>query len=191
MKTSNRGKFTFRVWNVLICLVFALVARKGPAHEFDIGFIGLHGGVYEKLETYAARLQLKLQYFDDAAMDDGSAQLDEVKVLFLQHTRAEDRDTYKSLFENAKKRNPQLVVIAFQSSTADLFQSLGLSNLLTPDTKASKYYGNVTSNLNRLLCTRGNLPGQGMARGAPRGIGNDWSLSSRCTESIRNGQRIF
>lgn len=155
MKTSNRGKFTFRVWNVLICLVFTLVAHKGHAQEFDIGFIGLHGGVYEKLESYAARLQLKLQYFDDAQMDDGSAQLDDVKVLFLQHTRAEDRDTYKSLFENAKKNNPQLVVIAFQSSTADLFQSLGLSDLLTPDTKASKYYGNVTSNLNRLLLYTG------------------------------------
>ncbi|MFO0941099.1 MAG: cobaltochelatase subunit CobN, partial [Pirellulales bacterium] len=124
-------------------------------NEFDIGFIGLHGGVYEQLLKYAPALNLKLRYYEDAEIESGNADLASLQVLYLQHTRAEDRDRYKKIFSDAKAKNPKLVVIAFQSSTADLFSSLGLDGVLTDDPQAAKYYGNTQDNLRRLLVYSG------------------------------------
>jgi cobaltochelatase CobN len=59
------------------------------------------------------------------------------------------------LFLDAKKKNPHLVIIAFQSSTIELFSSLGIGEVLTDDKVAGQYYGNSNENLRRLLLYTG------------------------------------
>ena len=66
---------------------------------FDVGFIGLHGGVYEKLLTHAKPLELRLTYFEDGDIAAKTADLSTVQVLYVQHTREEDRDAYRALIE--------------------------------------------------------------------------------------------
>ncbi len=94
---------------------------------------------------------LSLVYFDDDAIQSGVAELASVKVLYIQHTRAEDREQYVELFKKAKQANPNLIVIAFQANTQELFRSLGIADVLTLDNEAPAYYGNTTENLRGLL----------------------------------------
>jgi cobaltochelatase CobN len=122
---------------------------------FDVGFIGLHGGVYEQLEKYAIELDIRLRYFEDAEIEIGVADLASADVIYVQHTRAEDRERYRSLFQSAKTKNPKLKVIAFQASTIELFKTLGIADVLVDDLIASKYYGNTPDNLRRLLVYTG------------------------------------
>ncbi len=107
----------------------------------DIGFVGLHGGIYGQLEKFASELDLKLRYFEDSEIESGVADFACVGVLYVQHTRAEDREKYQRIFRAAKTKNPNLTVIAFQSSTQELFRSLGLADVLVDDEQAGKYYG--------------------------------------------------
>lgn len=120
----------------------------GPA---DIGFIGLHGGVFSHLQEHAEPLQLRLRYFDDASIAQKTVRLSDVQVLYIQHIREEDREAYKTLLEEAKKNNPALKIIVFQASSAEFLRGLGLEQLLHADDKAVRYYGSSRENLRRLL----------------------------------------
>lgn len=145
----------------LVGMALCLLSSTSQAQETtdstkpEIGFVGLHGGIYEKLVPMAKALDVGVTYFDDALIESGMADFGSVKVLYLQHTRAEERELYKQLFLDAKKKNPHLVIIAFQSSTIELFSSLGIGEVLTDDKVAGQYYGNSNENLRRLLLYTG------------------------------------
>ncbi len=126
-------------------------AAEGTPPAFDIGFIGLHGGVYEQLETHAPLLQLKLTYFEDGEVAQRQADLGSVRVLFIQHTREEDRDAYRDLIQQAKNAHPGLRIIVFQSSSFEFLRGLNLANHVMQDQEASAYYGSSAENLRRLL----------------------------------------
>lgn len=141
-----------------LCLIPAIeTPAQQSVREPDagVGFIGLHGGVYEQLLPIAKRLDVPITYFDDQRIESGEADLGSVQVLYVQHTRAENRELYKKSFRDAKKKNPKLVVIAFQSSTVELFSSLGINDVLTDDKTAGQYYGSSAENLRRLLLYTG------------------------------------
>ena len=137
-----------------MCLTSSLLlgdeADTAPA-SFDIGLIGLHGGIYEHLEKHAPSLHLRLRYFEDGEIASKTADLGDVRVLYVQHTRSEDREAYQELFARAKRRNPSLKIIVFQPSSAELFRQLGVGSLLTDDADAGQYYGSSSENLRRLL----------------------------------------
>lgn len=151
------------LWLSMCIMVLCSIGYTLPLHgqdvtretRSDIGFIGLHGGVYEKLQPLAQALELRLSYFDDALVESGRADFSTVDVLYIQHTRAEDREMYRRLFMEAKQKNSSLIVIAFQSSTKDLFASLGIGEVLSDDQTAGQYYGNSPENLRRLLIYTG------------------------------------
>jgi cobaltochelatase CobN len=107
-----------------------------PAAEFDIGFIGLHGGIYEHLEKFAPHLRLRLRYFQDGEIAAKRADLGSVRVLYVQHVRDEDREAYRELLSRATKFNPSLTIIVFQPSSEELFRQVGVGNLLTKDAEA-------------------------------------------------------
>ncbi|MBL8870063.1 MAG: cobaltochelatase subunit CobN, partial [Planctomycetaceae bacterium] len=160
------------VWMGLVVLsslqaLSATIAAQQAVDEptAEIGFIGLHGGIYEQLLPLAKNLPVQLTYFEDERIESGKADLGSVRVLYIQHTRAEDRELYKKRFVEAKKKNPKLVVIAFQSSTAELFSSLGIGDVLTDDKTAGQYYGSSTENLRRLLVYTGKTY-----------LGRDWKV---------------
>lgn len=117
----------------------------------DVGFIGLHGGVYEQLEKHAPALELRLRYFDDGEIASRKAELGSVRVLYVQHVREEDRAAYAELLKQAKQRNKDLRVIVFMPKSADFLRGIGAGDLLTDDAEAAKYYGSSNENLRRLL----------------------------------------
>lgn len=146
----------------LLCAAVMLVggvrmlgAQQGKVEEVrtpaDIGFIGLHGGVYEQLEPHAKTLGLKLRYFEDGAIAARVADLGSVTVLYVQHTREEDREAYRELILKARQKNPKLVIVAFQPSSGEFLRGLAGEEVISRDPEAPKYYGNTADNLRRLL----------------------------------------
>lgn len=133
------------------CLTCAALAGPAAAADYDIGFIGLHGGIYEQLENFARPLGLRLRYFEDGPISTRQAELHTVRVLYVQHVREEDRAAYVELFQQAKQRNPELRIVVFMDKSAAFLRGLGLGKLLTDDAEAPKYYGSSNENLRRLL----------------------------------------
>jgi cobaltochelatase CobN len=142
-------------FGLLPALSFGQELAKDSSERGDVGFIGLHGGIFEQLREFAPELNLRLRYFQDSEIERGEADLGSVDVLFVQHTRAQNRESYRALFQAARSKNPRLVVIAFQSSTHELFRNLGIADLLTRDEQAGAYYGSTRENLRRLLLYTG------------------------------------
>lgn len=137
-------------------LVSAASAREEPpGPTYDVGFIGLHGGVYEQLEPHARVLEMRLRYFEDGEIAARKADLSTVRVLYIQHTREEDREAYRELIEQARARNPRLRVIALASNGNEFLKGLNLGPHLDNDREAARYYGSTSENLRRLLLYTG------------------------------------
>ena len=118
---------------------------------FDVGFIGLHGGVYEQLLTHAKPLEMRLTYFEDGDIAARTADLSTVRILYVQHTREEDRDAYRTLIEAAQAKNPNLRIYVFPANAVEFFQGLNLKAKVERDAGAAAYYGSSSENLRRML----------------------------------------
>lgn len=140
---------------MLTGLALGQETSKDSNQSYDVGFVGLHGGVFEQLRDFAPELNLRLRYFQDSEIEQGGADLGSVNVLYIQHTRSQNRESYRALFQDARSKNPRLVVIAFQASTHELFKNLGIGDFLTSDEQAGAYYGSTRENLRRLLVYTG------------------------------------
>ena len=119
------------IWLGLSFLISCLFAFSGAGKSkaaddgmADIGFVGLHGGVFSELEKHAQPLHLKVKYFDDAKIANRNCDLASVDVIFLQHIREEDRDAYRELLTKAQKTKPSLKVIPFQENAAVFLKQL-------------------------------------------------------------------
>lgn len=142
------------MWRGFTLFAALLISAAAPAQgdeKSDIGFIGLHGGVYEQLQTHAKALQLRLQYFEDGEISRRAADLSRVRVLYIQHTRDEDRDAYRVLIEQAKAKHPGLKIIPFAANGVEFLRGLNLGQHLEKDSEAARYYGSSNENLRRLL----------------------------------------
>ncbi|WP_397571724.1 cobaltochelatase subunit CobN [Schlesneria sp. T3-172] len=122
-----------------------------PVPAFEIGFIGLHGGVYEQLQTYAKPLNLRLTYFEDGDVANKRVDLSTVRLLYIQHTREEDRDTYRLLLDEATRKNPGLRVFVLPANAVDFFRTMNLKQPVERDSDAANYYGSSAENLRRML----------------------------------------
>ncbi|MCC7086308.1 MAG: cobaltochelatase subunit CobN [Pirellulales bacterium] len=145
--------FSITVGAVCCTLPAAAVesADRGESASWDIGFVGLHGGVYDELLAAAKPLGLRLRYFEEDEIASRTCDFSAVRVLYIQHTRSEEREALGALLRQATVKNPQLKVIVFMPSSADLLKSVGLADQLTDDAIARRYYGSTTENLRRLL----------------------------------------
>ncbi|HID31613.1 MAG TPA: cobaltochelatase subunit CobN, partial [Desulfobacterales bacterium] len=124
--------------------VFAQVQGEQQA---DIAFVGLHGGIFESLKEFEKELDVKLEYLTDEMIASGKLDLSAYKVIFLQHLRRDNRDTYRAIFQSAKKKNPELRIISI-SGRFDMLKDL---NIVEHDPEVRKYYGSSKENLRRLL----------------------------------------
>ena len=129
----------------------AASADQTSSIPFDIGFIGLHGGVYEQLQNYAKPLNLRLTYFEDGKIADKTADLSTVRVLYIQHTREEDRDAYRQLLDAATAKNPDLMAWVLQANAVEFFRGMNLKAAVDRDADAASYYGSSSENLRRML----------------------------------------
>ncbi len=144
------------LWHVMVFAAFLVGVSSAHGEEMaDVGFIGLHGGIFESLREHARPLGLKLKYFEDGDISQQSADLSRVRVLYVQHTREEDREAYFKLISQARKNNPDLKVIVFARNSGEFLKTIGLENDLYDDSEASTYYGSSSENLRRLLLYTG------------------------------------
>ncbi|MCA9034289.1 MAG: cobaltochelatase subunit CobN [Planctomycetaceae bacterium] len=123
--------------------------RQDPAPK--MAFIGLHGGVFETLKTFAEDQSLKLTYLRDGNIADGTASLDGVSVLFLQHTRDDLRRQYQELIKAARSDNPSLRVFSLSGLAEADLPELTKAGVVEKDEALSAYYGSSPENLRRLL----------------------------------------
>ncbi|HLA85757.1 MAG TPA: cobaltochelatase subunit CobN [Thermoguttaceae bacterium] len=136
-----------------VCLALSPVLGDEAATsdtEFDIGFIGLHGGIYELLERYAKELGVTIDYVTDGQIVNGKADLTKYRVVLLQHDTA-GRDPIRDLFLRTKRKSPTTRIIAIPDYAKNMMNDLGSKNPIEYDPALSKYYGSATENLRRLL----------------------------------------
>lgn len=123
----------------------------GATAAADIGFIGLHGGIYEQLQKHAAGLSLRLVYFEDGEIARRSADLGQVRVLYVQHVREEDREAYQAAIRQGREKNPALAIYVFPANSFEFLKGLAPAGAVEQDAEAQKYYGSSGENLRRLL----------------------------------------
>jgi hypothetical protein len=82
------------------------------ANDVRIAFVGLHGGVFEVLQSFGAQLGLQMDYLTDDQIRQESVDFARYQVVLLQHVRGEDRDHYQRLIASAKQRRPVLRVLS-------------------------------------------------------------------------------
>ncbi len=141
-----------------VCLgPLAAAEPKSPAgqdqHEGPprIAFVGLHGGVFEVLQSFAGELGLSMDYLTDEQIHDEAVDLARYRLVFLQHARGEDRDHLQRLVLSAKNRQSELRVIAISAYSAQSLPGLAKRRLVETDPKLSAYYGSLKDNLRRML----------------------------------------
>jgi len=116
-----------------------------------IAFVGLHGGIFDVLKRYEKELHLRLDYLSDESLSKEQVDLSPYRVVFLQHLKREDRDHYRRLFAQAKKRNPGLRIVSISGLAERHLPGLVKSGVLQGDPKLRAYYGSSPENLRRFL----------------------------------------
>ena len=123
--------------------------HEGPPR---IAFVGLHGGVFEVLQSFAGELGLSMDYLTDEQIHDEAVDLARYRLVFLQHARGEDRDHLQRLVLSAKNRQRR----AARDRHLGLFRPIVAGTGQTPagrDTihNSAAYYGSLKDNLRRML----------------------------------------
>ncbi len=116
-----------------------------------IAFIGLHGGVFETLEEQAASLDLEVVYLGDAEIQEEKADFASFGLVVLQHVRSEDRDHYRALIRDARKRRKETAFLDLSGLASRRLPDLAREGILVKDPRAKAYYGPPAGNLGRLL----------------------------------------
>ncbi|EAQ82301.1 cobaltochelatase subunit CobN [Blastopirellula marina] len=116
-----------------------------------LAFVGLHGGVFEAMQPFAAPLGLTCDYVTDEAIAAEEVDFGEYDVIFLQHTRDENRAQYQRLLKAAKEVNPQLRVFSLSGIAEKDLPELAKSGMVESDPDLSRYYGSTPENLRRML----------------------------------------
>lgn len=142
-----------------LALAAALVAFPSRASSQDerpprIAFIGLHGGVFEQLQGFAGAVGLRVEYISDAQIVEKSCDLSPYRLIFIQHSRGEEKENYRELFLAAKEAQPPPRIFAIGREGAEavsFFADLGKSNPVEVDDEISKYFPKSRENLRRFL----------------------------------------
>jgi len=144
-------------WNLVAAcsLLFALLlpselSAEDPHRVPVIAFHGLHGGVFSALREHERELGLRLVYIEDAAVKPGMS-LAGFNLVLIQHLRRELRDSYKSVFQLAKAKNPRLRILSISGDAKDKLPLLAQAGVIESDPHLKSYYGNSKLNLKRLL----------------------------------------
>ena len=116
-----------------------------------LGFVGLHGGIFEALQEYAPALNLQLAYFTDEEIRREGFSFQNVDVVFLQHLRAEDKDRYVDLLTRAKADNSRFAALTCSPLPGALLPDLVQNGTITEDPEIHRYYGSTKENLRRML----------------------------------------
>jgi len=142
---------------LLLALALPAVAADKVQEPPRIAFVGLHGGVFEVLQSFAGQLDLKLDYITDEQIRNEAVDLSRYQVVLLQQARGEDREHFERLVLAAKARRSDLRIIAISAYSGQALTGLAGApgtpgrGVIERDPHLSAYYGSVKDNLRRLL----------------------------------------
>ena len=139
-----------RASSPLLAAAAPSASRSGQALP-RIAFVGLHGGVFEVLQSFAGEIGLPLDYISDAQIHDEAVDLARYRLVFLQHVRGEDCGHCQRLVLSARNRGPDPRVIAISAYSAQLLPGLAKRRIVEFDPQLSAYYGSLKDNLRRML----------------------------------------
>ena len=116
-----------------------------------IAFVGLHGGVFEVLQSFAGEARLADGLPHRRANPRRSVDLARYRLVFLQHVRGEDGEHYRPAGPVGGTADADLRVIAISAYSAQALPGLAKRRLVENDPKLSAYYGSLKDNLRRML----------------------------------------
>lgn len=128
-------------------------AQDGQRREAPIrmGFVGLHGGVFDVLKTSEAALNVQLSYYSDACIRSPACTFTNLDIVFFQHIRTADKSRYEALLGAAYAANSKFTALSCSEIPARLFTREGPDCLLKDDKNVWRYYGLNKDNLRRML----------------------------------------
>ena len=152
MVSERRGRFRGRggVRRRAVVAAEKAAIQDGQALP-RIAFVGLHGGVFEALQSFAGEAGLQLDYLTDEQIHDEAVDLARYRIIFLQQVRGEDGERFGRLVLSARNRLADLRVIAISAYSAQALPALTKRRLVESDPKLSAYYGSLKDNLRRML----------------------------------------
>ncbi len=136
---------------LMVFLVACVVWGGGEKKKPVLGFVGLHGGVFEQMKRFEKDLNMHFEYITDKEIEEESVDFASFDMIFLQHVRESLRDQYMRLVTSAKKRKPSLRIFDISGGAERRLSRLFKQGLIERDPKIKEYYGGEPENLRRLL----------------------------------------
>lgn len=145
--------------NVRACIAFFFAMQafvfaqdvQRPESPIRMGFVGLHGGVFDVLKTSEDALNVQLSYYSDACIRSPACTFTNLDIIFFQHVRTEDKVRYETLIGAAHAANPKFTALSCSEIPARLFTRANSGCLLKDDKNVWRYYGLNKENLRRML----------------------------------------
>lgn len=116
-----------------------------------VGFVGLHGGVFEVFRQFAPPAGLAVEYVRDDDVRTGKADFARFRAVYIQHYREEDAAQYVDLFRRARAANPKVRFFSIPAIRGRAAEALAKAGLLEHDVDLEPYHGTTPENLRRFL----------------------------------------
>ena len=128
-------------------------AASAPAADIPrLGFLGLHGGMFDKLKCHEKDLNIRLDHLTVRAIADGQVDLSVYRMLFFQCIVPEDEAVVRKAVTKAREKNPDLRLRFLASGYAEMVPELVKSAGIEDDPNLWAYYDKPSDeSLRRLL----------------------------------------
>ncbi|MBV1928711.1 MAG: cobaltochelatase subunit CobN, partial [Gammaproteobacteria bacterium] len=118
----------------------------------QIGFLGLHGGVFGLLERAAGNTAVSITSLDAALAGDGKLNWSKLDVICIQHVRAESSERLEAALLDALEDNRALVVLSISGLAERRLLNLNKKGSLQSDELLKEYYSFAgEENMRRML----------------------------------------
>ena len=159
-----KNKFKHHIILMLLLTgVISVLAGSAPARTGEVtpppvssprltfGFVGLHGGMFDRLRSFEQVAGVKVVYLTDEDLSKKDQDLSSLDLIFLQHLPADKKERLLALLSGARARNPDFLALTCSSLPADLLPELVKQGIVVSDPEIHRYYSTTKDNLRRLL----------------------------------------
>ena len=128
----------------------AVYGQEAPTPRF--GLLGLHGGVFEEIESIAGELQVQVDALDEQLLSDATLDWSMFDAVLIQHLRGDDQERCEQALLEARRKNPKQIVFSISGSLEHRLPKLTADRGLEHDPRMRDYYrASGRENMRRLL----------------------------------------